>query len=212
MSKGGEMIEDGQARAEIAKKIGRTLDDLVRERMTGLVEEPDITSRVGQRLEDRFDGKRLGGYRVRVITETITSHGRGSLEKPLGTDLYLAFSVEDARGNRTSKGVLVQAKRAQGCDWSDLGEQCRRMNLVTKKGSVVWLYQPNGIDVIRSQDVDKRTSTSIDSTTFFDRVLECRIGDRRKVPEGDFVDRVKLKAMLQDLGAKNAVWLGLKRG
>lgn len=204
------MIEDRQARAIIAKKIGQALDDLVRERMTGLVEEPDITSRVGQRLEDRFDGVRLGGYRIQVITETITSHGSASLEKPLGTDLYFAFSVEDTSGNETAKGVLVQAKRARKCDWGALGEQCRRMNLVTKKGSVVWLYQSSGIDVIRSQDVNKRTSTAVDSTTFFDKVLECKVGDRRKVPEGQFGDRLQLKAMLEDLGAKNAIWLGLK--
>lgn len=205
------MIDDRQTRAKIASKLGRALDDLVRERMTGLVGEPDITSRVGQRLEDRFDGKRFSGYRVRVITETITSHGRGSLEKPLGTDLYFVFSVEDGSGNRTSKGVLVQAKRQQHCDWGALEEQCRRMNLVTKKGSVVWLYRSNGIDVIRSEDVHKRSSASIDLTTFFDRVLECQIGDRRRVPGGDFGDRKKLKAMLEVLGAKNAVWLGLER-
>lgn len=205
------MIDDRQARAEIAKEIGDALDELVRERMTGLVEEPDITSRVGQRLEDRFDGRRLGSYNVRVITETVTSHGSTSLEKPLGTDLYFAFSVEDARGNRTSKAVLVQAKRELKCDWVELREQCRRMNLVTKKGSVVWLYNSNGIDVVRSRDVDKHTSASFTSVAFFDRVLECEIGDRRKVPGGKFGDRLKLKTMLEDLGAKNAVWLGLNR-
>ncbi len=205
------MIEDREARAEIAAKIGGALDELVRERMTGLVEEPDITSRVGQRLEDRFDGERVGGYRVRVITETITSHGSTSLEKPMGTDLYFAFSVEDALGNQTSKGVLVQAKRKDRCDWGALEEQCRRMKLVTKKGSVVWLYKPSGIDVIRADDVDRRTSASIDSATFFDLVLKCSIGDRRKVPYGRFGERPKLKAMLEDLGAKNAVWLNLKQ-
>jgi hypothetical protein len=39
------MIEDRQARAKIARSIGTALDDLVQERMRGLVEEPDITSR-----------------------------------------------------------------------------------------------------------------------------------------------------------------------
>lgn len=104
----------------------------------------------------------------------------------MGTDLYLAFSVADAWGNESSKGVLVQAKRANKCDWPELREQCRRMNLVTKKGSVVWLYQPTGIDVIRSQSVAKGTSASIDSTKFFDQVFKCTIGDRRKVPDGQF--------------------------
>ncbi|NBB62048.1 hypothetical protein GVN18_22515 [Pseudomonas sp. ODNR1LW] len=205
------MIEDRQARAKIARSIGTALDDLVQERMRGLVEEPDITSRIGQRLEDRFNGKYLGGYRVRVITETIPSHGGKSLEKPLGTDLYFAFSIEDAVGKETSKGVLVQAKREQNCDWTELGEQCRRMKLVTQKGSVVWLYRPTGIGVIRSTDVTKRISASMDSTSFFDLVLECRIGDRRKVPHGQFGDRNSLKTMLKDLGTKNAVWLDLEQ-
>ena len=85
------------------------------------------------------------------------------------------------------------------------------MRLVTQKGSVVWLYKPTGIGVIRSGDVDKRISASMDSTTFFDRVLECQIGDKRKVPRGQFGDRQALKTMLKDLGSKNAVWLELER-
>lgn len=69
------MIEDEQTRAKIANKFGTAIDDLVREHMSGLVEEPDITSRIGQRLEDRFNGKHIGDYRVKAITQTITSHG-----------------------------------------------------------------------------------------------------------------------------------------
>ena len=205
------MISNAADRAKIASAIGPALDDLVRERMRGLVGEPDITSRVGQRLEDRFDGEELAGYRIRVISETITSHGPKSLEKPMGTDLYFAISVEDAAGNETTKGILVQAKREDKLKWPELREQCRRMDLVTKKGSVVWLYKPGGIGVLRSPDVAKRETQSISTTDFFDRVLECEIGDRRKVPGGDFGDRGKLKQMLETLGARNAVWLDLEK-
>lgn len=204
------MIANSQARSEIANAIGRSLDDLVRERMTGLIEEPDITSRVGQRLEDRFDNKTLGGYHVRVITETITSHGSHSLEKPMGTDLYFAISVEDEGGTQISKGVLVQAKRRDKVKWPELEEQCRRMSLVTKKGSVVWIYAKNGIDVIKSQDVHKKSSKSVGISTFFDLVLECEIGDQRKVPKGPFGNRKQLKTMLETLGARNGVWLELE--
>jgi len=204
------VISDSEARAEIARAIGQSLDQLVRERMKGLVEEPDITSRVGQRLEDQFDHKFLGGYLVRVISETITSHGPKSLEKPMGTDLYFAVSVEDQYGKQTSKGVLVQAKRWDKTDWSDLEEQCRRMRLITKKGSVVWLYDRAGINVIRSGDISNKDVDSFRVTEFFDRVLECEIGDRRKVPGGSFGDRPQLTTMLKTLGAKNAVWLELE--
>ena len=127
------MIDDTEARMAIARALGRALDDLVGDRMKGLVEEPDITSRIGQRLEDRFNGKLLHGYRIRVITETISSHGGKSLEKPMGTDLYFAISVEDRFGKTITKGVLVQAKRRDKLDWAALEEQCRRMNMVTKR-------------------------------------------------------------------------------
>lgn len=179
--------------------------------MTGLVEEPDITSRVGQRLEDRFDGKTIGGYRIRVISETITSHGSKSLEKPMGTDLYFAVEIEDAQGVGTSKGVLVQAKRFDKVAGSDLLEQCRRMNLITKKGSVVWLYAKSGIKVARSADVVQGNMAPITNSEFFDRVLKCSIGDKRQVPDGPFGDRRELKTMLETLGSNNGVWLGLDR-
>jgi hypothetical protein len=205
------LIDDVETRSKIAGAIGQSLDELVRERMSGLVGEPDITSRVGQRLEDRFNDKHLAGYRVRVISETITSHGPRSLEKPMGTELYFAISVEDDVGNETSKGVLVQAKRADKLRWPDLEEQCRRMNMVTKKGSVVWLYKPTGIDVLRSPDVAKRTVPSMGTADFFERVLKCEIGDKHKVPEGQFGNRRKLKEMLETLGAENAVWLDLEK-
>ncbi|MBA1348387.1 hypothetical protein HX899_24025 [Rhizobium sp. WYCCWR 11146] len=32
------------------------------------------------------------------------------------------------------------------------------MNMITKKGSVVWIYTAAGIDVVRSVDVPKRSS------------------------------------------------------
>lgn len=203
------MINDVQARKIISDAISNSLDELVRDRMTGLVEEPDITSRVGQRLEDRFDGQNLGGYRVRVISETITSHGPKSLEKPMGTDLYFAVEVEDSRGVRTSKGVLVQAKRFDRLAGSDLAEQCRRMNLITKKGSVVWIYNTSGITVALSTDVERGSMAPISNSAFFDAVLECSIGDKRKVPDGPFGNRRELKKMLEALGAENAVWLAL---
>jgi hypothetical protein len=203
------MINDAKVRKLIARAIGASLDDLVRDRMGGLPAEPDITSRVGQRLEERFDRQHIEGHNVRVISETITSAGPKSLEKPLGTDLYIALSVEDASGRQTSKGVLVQAKRGRYAV-SDLREQCRRMNLVTIKGSVVWVYGSNGITVLRSKDVVEGNDAPFSMADFFDRVLKCEIGDRRKVPNGQFGDRSELRAMLQALGAKNAIWLELE--
>jgi hypothetical protein len=204
------MIENSNTRAVIAEAIGSAVDGLVRDRMEGLVEEPDVTSRIAQRLEDRFDDTVLEGYRIRVITETIPSHGPNSLEKPMGADLYLAVSVEAADGTIVSKGIFVQAKRSDKLNWPELTEQCRRMNLVTKKGSVVWLYKPTGMDVLRSRDVVKTDTDAVNAATFFNQVLECQIGDQRKAPAGAAGDRAKLKAMLKTIGAENAVWLKLE--
>jgi hypothetical protein len=205
------VIKDLKARKKISEAIGNSLDDLVRDRMTGLIDEPDITSRVGQRLEERFDGRMLGGYRIRVISETITSKGPKSLEKPMGTDLYLAVEIEDAIGKTTSKGVLIQAKRLDKIAGNDLVEQCRRMNLITQKGSVVWLYDKTGIKVARSPDVTRGSMAPFGNAEFFGHVLKCSIGDKRKVPKGKFGDRRELKNMLETLGAKNAVWLELQK-
>lgn len=204
------MIENAQSRREIARKLAGEADDLVRERMKGLTEEPDITSRIGQRLEDRFNNTTLHGYRIRVITETITSHGSTSLEKPMGTDLYFAISVEDKWGNETTKGVLVQAKRKDKMDRSALSDQCRRMNMITQKGSVVWIYSPSGIEVARSQDATKPNFRVFSAEKLFDRIFECKLGDLRKVPDGQFGDRAQLKKMIEALGARNAVWLALE--
>lgn len=204
------LIQDKEARRVIANALGNALNDLVRDRMRGLVEEPDITSRIGQRLEDRFDGVMLEDYRVRIITETITSHGPRSLEKPTGMDLYFAISVEDDLGNEVTKGILVQAKRGDKTALPDLVEQSRRMNKISKKGSVIWVYSPNGISVLRSVDVSRPIARGFGVDNLFERVFECELGDLRRVPKGRFGDRENLKEMIEELGAKNAVWLDFK--
>ena len=205
------MINSSIERSIIARAIGEEIDDLVRQRHLGLVEEPDITSRIGQRLEDRFNGKSIGKHVVRVITETVPSRGPGSLEKPTGADLYIAISVRPQIGPEVTKGVLVQAKRkAKLQDWSDLGEQCRRMCNVSKKGSVVWLYSPQGVDTMRAEHVGRSTVPSAPLSEMFDAVLECNLGDKRHVPAGDFGDREALAKLIRKFGAVNGVWLELE--
>lgn len=208
------MIDDPVERAAIARSLGDEIDQLVRERLSGFVEEPDITSRVGQRLEDQFNEKRLGQYTIRVLTETIPSKGPHSLEKPTGTDLYVAMSVQPHNGPVITKGLLVQAKRQDKLDgaWSDLIEQCRRMCKITKKGSVVWIYGRGGVETMRASDMPYPNIPVVSLAQMFDRVLACEVGDRRRVPHGAFGDRVALIKMLRELGSKNAVWLELEQG
>jgi hypothetical protein len=206
------MITNAAQRSAVARALGAEIDDLVRERLRGLVEEPDITSRIGQRLEDRFDGQRLGGHKIRVMTETIPSHGGNSLEKPTGADLYIAISVRPLRGPEVTKGVLVQAKRDDKIthDWRGLSEQCRRMCKITRKGSVVWTYGRNGVGTMRAAQVDRAEVPVLPLTDMFDAILECEIGDKRRVPPGEFGDRAALANMIRDFGVQNAIWLEME--
>jgi len=209
------MISNAVQRSTIARAIGSEIDKLVLERLSGLVEEPDITSRIGQRLEDRFDGRRLGGHKVRVITETIPSHGAKSLEKPTGADLYIAIGVQPRQGPQVTKGVLVQAKRRDRIthDWRGLSEQCRRMCKITKKGSVVWTYGGRGVGAMRADQVVVGTEAPVLSLEeMFDAILQCQIGDKRRVPAGEFGDRVALAKMIREFGTRNAIWLELEAG
>ena len=202
-----EMVSDPGQRAALAGSLGDAINSLVREHYTGLLEEPDITSRIGQRLEDQFDGKQVASHTIRVITQILPSHGPNSLEKPLGTDLYIALTVEPANGAAVTKGLLIQAKRQAklGARWSELQEQCRRMNLVTQKGSVVWLYGPEGVATMRAPDVVKNRTSASPLIGMLDDVLRCWIGDKRKVPTG--FSRPALSDMLRALGTKNGVLL-----
>src|SRR3546814_4556016 len=89
------------------------------------------------------------------------------------TTLFRAVEIEDAMGSTTSKGVLIQAKRLDKIARNDLVEQCRRMNLITKKGSVVWLYDKTGIKVARSPDVERGSMAPFGNAEFFERVRKC---------------------------------------
>jgi hypothetical protein len=93
----------------------------------------------------------------------------------MGTDLYIAISSEDRSGKVKSKAVLVQAKRDNKINKSELTEQCRRMTMITKKGSVVWIYTKNGVNVIRSTDVERRSDAVFRNHDLFERVFECML-------------------------------------
>ena len=63
---------DSESRRLIMKAIGRSIDTVVSDLYSGsdggpsVVQEPEITSRICQRMEDRLDGQRLGDYVIRV--------------------------------------------------------------------------------------------------------------------------------------------------
>jgi hypothetical protein len=63
---------DRENRQLIMHELGGTIDELVRDLYSdtidgpSMVQEPEITSRICQRVEDRLDGQRVGDYILRV--------------------------------------------------------------------------------------------------------------------------------------------------
>jgi hypothetical protein len=70
-----------------------------------MVQEPEITSRVCQRVEDRLDGRLFGDYVLRVRAQSMPDRGPGSLERITGADLFLSVSLEGPDG--FDKGLFV---------------------------------------------------------------------------------------------------------
>jgi len=203
------MIDDEDDRLKIAGTFGDAIDELVAAHTSGRTHEPPITARIGATLEALFNGHQRGGYKIRIITADITASGGKSLEKRMGSDLYLMFEVEDGHGQTTSKGVFVQAKKAGNS--RGLVKQCQRMNVISKKGSVVWTYTSAGVRCERAVDAENKLGITFDSHRFFDRVLKCEIGDRRRVPAGHFGDRAALTDMLETIGARDGVGIQLRK-
>ena len=180
------MLEDDPiARDLIARALGRAVDQGVREHLFGISQEPQITSRIGQKLEEALDGESILGHRIRVITQDIPDRGPKSLEKPIGADLYVGISVSSG-GKRQTKGFLTQAKISDKLktqsDFDDLDNDCRDM-LKRSNASYVWLYEKSGVRVINAEEMLKRglqSPTKLKrrrASTVFARTLECTEGD-----------------------------------
>lgn len=212
------MLEnDPIARDLIAKALGKAADQAVREHLAGISQEAQITSRIGQRLEDILNGKKILDHQIQVFTQDIPDRGPGSLEKAIGADLYVGISVSSG-GLQKSKGFLVQAKieskLKSSSDFNALEEDCKDM-LHRSDASYLWLYESNGVRVVDAKDVVKRewrSPTELHrrrASTIFSRTLECSEGDfslglpsvrgTRKKP------REALGEMLEGLRVRNGV-------
>jgi hypothetical protein len=177
--------DDPIARDLIAKALGKATDQGVREHLTGISQEPHITSRIGQSLENTLNGKIVLGHRIQIMTQDIPDRGPGSLEKAIGADLYVGISVSSG-GKRESKGFLVQAKIGRKLksksDYDALEEDCEDM-LQRSDASYLWLYEANGVRVVNAKEVLNRGSRSPNellrrrASTVFTRTLECSEGD-----------------------------------
>src|SRR4051812_15608253 len=95
---------DSVNRRLIMDTLGETIDELVSDLYfdaidaPSVVQEPEITSRICQRVEDRLDGQRVGDYVFRVIAQSMPDRGPRSLEKLTGADLFLSVSLDGPDG------------------------------------------------------------------------------------------------------------------
>jgi hypothetical protein len=136
--------------------FGNAIDSLVQEHYShihdgaSVVQEPEITSRICQRVEERLNGKRFGEYKLRVTAASMPDRGPNSLEKLTGADLLLTVSLEGPDG--FDKGLLIQAKYDRNVNREDLKDACDRMESYGgHEGTYVWIYEPDGVKVISSQ-------------------------------------------------------------
>jgi hypothetical protein len=180
---------DSRSRHTITQRIGTAVDELVRdlysETLDGIsvIQEPEITSRLCQRLEERLDNSQAGFYTFRVIAQSLPDRGPRSMEKLFGADLFMSVSLEGPDG--FDKGIFIQAKYDRNIDRADLKDACRRMQNVAGKTSVYcWIYEPQGVKVISPHQVNQMTEDSLVGVVprsiagFVGRILDCYAGSK----------------------------------
>jgi hypothetical protein len=144
--------------------------------------EEFTTSRLAQAINDALhhDPITAPGLTLEVHAEEFTKPA----EKVAGADLYSSLVRKDVDFPR-SKGLLVQAKRRSSMLRSDeprrLGNQCKRMNRRSKKGSYVWIYDERGVISAKapqsSQPILQRLTGSSSVGELIADGLRCNKGD-----------------------------------
>lgn len=204
---------DKHLRNHLAAALGRAVDELSAEHFPVMTQEPQLSARIGQRIESDVRGLKINGYIVDVITQDFSDRGGKALEKPTGTDLYIGISVR-TKGCVFAKGLLIQSKwqLTLGIEGQkNLEKQCREMIKRSDKGSFVWSYGPNAVEVTPASEVIISKGKTIDqlsskgATEFFTDVLDCFSGDQKLVPAGGLNDRRQLGIFLEELRVPNGV-------
>ncbi len=116
--------------------------------------------------------------------------GSAGHKKRFGADLLGVLSI-DAPDFKVTKGFLAQAKRAEpgvrfsNSDWGRMSEQCEKMLEVTRDSFVLVYSLERGMRFFSAEAVrafrgrDLFELYDVGFRTFFERHLECFIGDRR---------------------------------
>lgn len=182
------MLDCGNRRL-IMDAVGGAVDELVRDLYSdaidgpSIVQEPEITSRVCQRVEDRLDGRRVGDYVFRVIAQSMADRGPRSLEKITGADLLLSVSLDGPGG--FDKAVFVQAKYDRNVDRNELLDACWRMEQhAGTRGAYVWVYEQDGVKVLSPHQVRQMRGNTFEGLQrrsmagLTGRILDCYAGSR----------------------------------
>lgn len=173
----------------IKKEIGKYLDDLVKDLYSDsgdgirAIQEPEITSRLCQRMEDKLDGKTIDGYKFHVIAQSLPDRGPQSIEKLIGADLFFSVSLHDEDGDGFDKGIFIQAKYDDNIDIDELKKSFEKMKKTSdKKSSYVWVYTKEGIKVLSEYQAKKITGNNLNGisprsvSSFTGRILDCYAG------------------------------------
>jgi hypothetical protein len=174
----------------IKQRINSAVSKLATEHYLRNTEEPTLTARLIQLIEERLQQEPVDvpGLKFEWESQTMGSIGRTE-EANSGADIYISIVRED-NGRHDSKGMLVQAKRQDSLERrrserARLGTQCRKMRKRTDD-AYVWVFHDSGVRVSRAPPYAEAPRVhgilARETTTPGDLVVEglrCRRGDRK---------------------------------
>lgn len=209
--------KDSLVRDLIAEAIRSVVDGVSKDHYDALTQEHQLTSRICQALEIRFNRTLFGRYRVRVVAQEMPDKGPNTLERKTGADIYVGIEIDD--GDIVSKGFFVQAKWKEtdrsSSQHSDLVKQCAKMKNCTHS-AYVWLYGQNGVDVVPANEIINHPKTRPEDlgsrklNEMMQQVLDCNEGDfSLGLPLG-VPPRRSLKLFLQERGVRAGLVLEVK--
>lgn len=201
-----------EAMMEAAKTADRAVNNVMRRYREGKVtDEPEITGEIMGQLVARFDEKPIGGLRWSGSIMRNKS-GEAAQELRTGADLMIHVEVKTPTINY-SKGVLIQAKRAEpdervkASEISRLNGQCNKM-LDHTASSFVFTYAKGSMRCgsatrfTASQDPRLYKQCTWTSYRFFLELFRCPIGDPNIV--GDTVNYLPVPKIIKVTGSGEA--------
>jgi hypothetical protein len=213
---------DAKTRDWIAEALRGAIDDVVMTHSARLTQEPQISSKIADRMEESLKGIEVNGYYFTVIATDMPDRGPRSLEHETGVDLYIAIRVR--RPDilmETAKGLLVQGKMdapPNAKEQQRLVDQCKKMVRRSSKGAYVWIYSANGAaaipasEVVASPNVAGQTLASRNMGQHFGDVLDCVAGDEGLVNPSVFESAEGLNRMMRELAARSGIAINVQPG